>query len=66
MRASSRPSAIAALYPREGADIAIIYLLQDDDAAEIQRIVRAEGSKAITIYSDLGAKGFYDDEDIKR
>ena len=50
--------AVAALYAREGADIAIVYLCEDDDAAETRRIVEAEGRRAITIAGDLGDKGF--------
>ncbi|ATP19156.1 SDR family oxidoreductase [Sphingobium yanoikuyae] len=50
--------AVAALYAREGADIAIVYLLEDDDAAETKRIVEAEGRKAITIRGDIGEKDF--------
>ena len=46
--------AVAALYAREGADIAIAYLLEDDDAAETKRIVEAEGRRAITIRGDIG------------
>lgn len=53
--------AVAALYAREGADIAIVYLLEDDDAAETKRIVEAEGRKAITLRGDLGEKTFCDD-----
>ncbi|MCW1430274.1 SDR family oxidoreductase [Novosphingobium sp. JCM 18896] len=48
--------AIAALYAREGADIAIVYLLEDDDAADTKRIVEAEGRRAITIRADVGIK----------
>ncbi|MCM8732389.1 SDR family oxidoreductase [Hephaestia sp. GCM10023244] len=48
--------AVAALYAREGADIAIAYLLEDDDAAETKKIVEAEGRKAITIRGDVGDK----------
>src|SRR5688500_15452915 len=48
--------AVAALYAREGADIAILYLLEDDDAAETKRIVEAEGRRAITIKADVGSK----------
>ncbi|GGF89599.1 hypothetical protein GCM10007301_56900 [Azorhizobium oxalatiphilum] len=48
--------AVAALYAREGADIAIVYLLEDDDAAETRRIVEAEGRKAITLKADVGDK----------
>lgn len=53
--------AVAALYAREGADIAIVYLLEDDDAAETKRIVEAEGRKAITIRGDIGARAFADE-----
>lgn len=48
--------AVAALYAREGADIAIVYLLEDDDAAETKRIVEAEGRKALIIRADIGSK----------
>ena len=47
--------AVAALYAREGADIVIVYLLEDDDAAETKRIVEAEGRRAITIRADVGS-----------
>ena len=50
--------AVAALYAREGADIAIVYLLEDDDAAETKRIVEAEGRRAIIIRGDIGEKDF--------
>lgn len=52
--------AVAALYAREGADIAIVYLLEDDDAAETKRIVEAEGRKAIAIRGDIGERDFAD------
>ncbi|MBO9723945.1 MAG: SDR family oxidoreductase [Novosphingobium sp.] len=48
--------AVAALFAREGADIAIVYLLEDDDAAETQRIVESEGRRAITIRADVGSR----------
>jgi len=48
--------AVAALYAREGADIAIAYLLEDDDAAETKRIVEAEGRRVIAIRADLGSR----------
>jgi len=50
--------AVAALFAREGADIAILYLCEHDDAAETRRIVEAEGRKAIAIAGDLGEKDF--------
>src|SRR5215207_3885601 len=52
--------AVAALFAREGADIAIAYLCEHDDAAKTKRIVEAEGRKAITIAGDLGEKDFCD------
>ena len=52
--------AVAALYAREGADIVIVYLLEDDDAAESQRIVEAEGRRAITIKADVGSRKMCD------
>ncbi|WP_145205904.1 SDR family oxidoreductase [Sphingobium sp. B2] len=53
--------AVAALYAREGADIAIVYLLEEDDAQETKRIVEAEGRKAITICGDIGERAFADE-----
>lgn len=50
--------AVAALYAREGADIAILYLCEHDDAAATREIVEKEGRKAITIAGDLGSKDF--------
>nr|WP_314467380.1 glucose 1-dehydrogenase [uncultured Novosphingobium sp.] len=47
--------AVAALFAREGANVAIVYLLEDDDAAETKRIVEAEGRRAITIRADVGS-----------
>ena len=52
--------AVAALFAREGADIAILYLCEHDDAAETKRIVEAEGRRAFTIAGDLGDKAFCD------
>ncbi len=50
--------AVAALYAREGADIAILYLCEHDDAAKTAEIVRAEGREAIAIAGDVGDKAF--------
>ena len=50
--------AIAALYAREGADLAIVYLCEHEDAAESKRIVEQEGRRAITIAGDIGSKDF--------
>ena len=50
--------AVAALFAREGADIAISYLCEHDDAAKTKEIVESEGRRAITIAGDLGDKRF--------
>ncbi|MDB5723189.1 MAG: family oxidoreductase [Alphaproteobacteria bacterium] len=50
--------AVAALFAREGADIAILYLCEHDDAARTRSIVEGEGRKAITIAGDVGDKAF--------
>jgi NAD(P)-dependent dehydrogenase (short-subunit alcohol dehydrogenase family) len=50
--------AVAALYAREGADIAILYLCEHDDAAKTKEIVEQEGRRAITIAGDIGDKQF--------
>jgi NAD(P)-dependent dehydrogenase (short-subunit alcohol dehydrogenase family) len=52
--------AVAALFAREGADIAILYLCEHDDAAKTKAIVEREGRKAITIAGDVGDKDFCD------
>jgi NAD(P)-dependent dehydrogenase (short-subunit alcohol dehydrogenase family) len=50
--------AVAALFAREGADIAILYLCEHDDAEFTKGIVQKEGRKAITIAGDIGDKDF--------
>jgi NAD(P)-dependent dehydrogenase (short-subunit alcohol dehydrogenase family) len=50
--------AVAALFAREGADIAISYLCEHDDAARTKEIVEGEGRKAIALPGDIGDKGF--------
>ena len=50
--------AVAALYAREGADVAILYLCEHDDAAKTKQIVAQEGRRAITIAGDVGDKQF--------
>ena len=50
--------AVAALFAREGADIAILYLCEHEDAEKTRQIVEREGRRAITIAGDLGDKQF--------
>jgi NAD(P)-dependent dehydrogenase (short-subunit alcohol dehydrogenase family) len=49
---------VAALFAREGADIAILYLCEHDDAELTKQIVENEGRRAITIAGDIGDKEF--------
>ena len=52
--------AVAALFAREGADVAISYLCEHDDAAKTREIVEKEGRRAIVIAGDLGDKDVCD------
>src|SRR5690606_7080690 len=48
--------AVAALFAREGANVAISYLCEQDDAQKTAEIVRDEGGQALTVAGDLGDK----------
>jgi NAD(P)-dependent dehydrogenase (short-subunit alcohol dehydrogenase family) len=50
--------AVAALFAREGADVAILYLCEHDDAAKTKAIVEKEGRKATAIAGDVGDPKF--------
>jgi NAD(P)-dependent dehydrogenase (short-subunit alcohol dehydrogenase family) len=50
--------AVAALFAREGADIAIFYLCEHEDAEKTKAIVEAEGRRAILVPGDLGDPEF--------
>ncbi len=52
--------AVAVLFAREGADVAILYLCEHDDAAKTKALVEKEGAQALTIAGDLGGKAFCD------
>ncbi|WP_338317688.1 SDR family NAD(P)-dependent oxidoreductase, partial [Bradyrhizobium ottawaense] len=45
--------AVAIAYAREGADIVISYLNEDEDAAEVKALVEQAGRKAILIPGDI-------------
>ncbi|MEO7497912.1 MAG: SDR family oxidoreductase [Massilia sp.] len=45
--------AVAVLFAREGANVAIMYLNEHEDAAETQRCVEAEGQRCVTIAGDV-------------
>ena len=44
---------VAVLFAREGADIAVVYLNEHDDAAETKRAVEKEGRRCILISGDV-------------
>jgi NAD(P)-dependent dehydrogenase (short-subunit alcohol dehydrogenase family) len=46
--------AVALAFAREGADVVISYLNEDEDARETVRVVEASGRKAIAIPGDIG------------
>ncbi len=50
--------AVSVLFAREGADVAIVYLNEDQDAAETQRIVEKFGQKCLLIAGDVGDENF--------
>ena len=50
--------AVAALYAREGADVAVLYLCEHEDAEKTKAIVEQEGRRAILVAGDLGDPKF--------
>jgi len=50
--------AVAVLFAREGADVAVAYLSSDEDAAHTQRCVEAEGRRCVLIVGDVKDPGF--------
>jgi NAD(P)-dependent dehydrogenase (short-subunit alcohol dehydrogenase family) len=50
--------AVAVLYAREGADIAIVYLNEHEDANETKKAVEAEGRRCILIPGDVSDSRF--------
>jgi NAD(P)-dependent dehydrogenase (short-subunit alcohol dehydrogenase family) len=53
--------ATAVLFAREGANIAILYLCEHEDAEKTRKLCEAEGVRAMRIAGDLGSKQFCDD-----
>lgn len=49
--------AVALAFAREGADVLIAYLDQEDDAEETARVVREAGRQAITVVGDIRDEG---------
>ena len=50
--------AVAALFAREGADVTLVYLEENEDAEETAHAVRAEGRRCLLFRGDLGEEQF--------
>lgn len=50
--------ACAVLFAREGANVAIVYLEEDEDANETKRLVEAEGGEALLLRGDIASPAF--------
>jgi len=50
--------AVAILFAREGADVAIVYLNEHKDADETMRMVTAEGRRCLKLAGDVGDEKF--------
>jgi NAD(P)-dependent dehydrogenase (short-subunit alcohol dehydrogenase family) len=50
--------AVAVLFAREGADVAIVYLEEGEDAKEAARLIEREGRRCIAIAGDVGEPEF--------
>lgn len=50
--------ATAILFAREGADLAILYLDEDEDAAATRDLVEKEGGRALLVKGDVADKAF--------
>ncbi|MES2905216.1 MAG: SDR family oxidoreductase [Pseudomonadota bacterium] len=53
--------ATAALFAREGANVAIFYLCEHEDAEATKKACEKEGARAIAIAGDLGVRKFCDE-----
>lgn len=49
---------VAVLFAREGADVAVVYLDEDDDAEATKRLVEAEGRRCLLLAGDVGDRAF--------
>ena len=53
--------AVAIAFAREGADVAIVYLNEHQDAEETQQFVEKEGRRCLLIAGDVGTVQFCED-----
>lgn len=50
--------AVAIAFAKEGADVAIAYLNEHDDAKETKQLVEKQGRRAVAIAGDIGSENF--------
>ncbi len=50
--------AVAIALAKEGADVAIAYLNEHDDAKETKKLVEAQNCRAVAIAGDIGNESF--------
>lgn len=50
--------AVALLFAKEGADVAVVYLEEHDDAGETKQLIEAEGRKCLLYPGDIGNEDF--------
>ncbi len=50
--------AVAVAYAKEGADLAVLYLNEEQDAEETRKLVEAEGRRCLLIAGDIGSEAF--------
>jgi NAD(P)-dependent dehydrogenase (short-subunit alcohol dehydrogenase family) len=50
--------AVAVAFAKEGADVAVVYLDEHEDARETERMVEAEGRRCLLISGDVGDERF--------
>ncbi|MDQ2818527.1 MAG: SDR family oxidoreductase [Candidatus Eremiobacteraeota bacterium] len=50
--------AVAVAFAEEGADVAVVYLNEHDDAAETKRLVEAKGRRCLTLAGDVADEAF--------
>ena len=57
--------AVSVLFAREGANVAIVYLEEDQDAKDTKALVEEEGAACLLVKGDIGCAKFCDDA-VKR
>jgi NAD(P)-dependent dehydrogenase (short-subunit alcohol dehydrogenase family) len=50
--------AVAIAFAKDGADVAIVYLSEEQDAAETRRLVEQHGQRCVTLAGEIGDESF--------